>query len=145
MTTKPETYEKELAFISDALAESAAEMTDEEILAEVREEGLDPEVEAERIRSLLVDALDSAIPGVPEPRPRTREEVLIRHNATFFLTAEARYLIRAIAQEMGLTQTAAVEIMIREKALAMKIPLWMPGRTTQPPAQSPAPQSPVAA
>jgi len=51
--------EKELAAVWDALAETVAESSDQEILAQVREQGLDPHDEAVRVRMLLRDALKS--------------------------------------------------------------------------------------
>jgi hypothetical protein len=55
VSKQPETHEKELRAIMYALAESIAQASDEEILAEVREEGDNPEIEAEHIRSRLRD------------------------------------------------------------------------------------------
>ena len=53
MSKQPETHEKELRAIMDALAESIAQASDEEILDEVREEGDNPEIAAEHLRSRL--------------------------------------------------------------------------------------------
>ncbi len=46
-------YEDELRAIMDALAESVAELSDEEILAETRAEGQDPNLAAEHVRQVL--------------------------------------------------------------------------------------------
>ena len=124
---KSRNYEKELGFIMDALAESAAEISDEEILAEVREEGKDPRVEAERTRDLLLNAAAAMEAIIPEPSilgPQSREEALTRGRTTFFLTAEARHLIRAIAKEMGMTQAATLEILLRKEAHELHIRTW---------------------
>lgn len=43
----------------DRLEESLLTASDEEIVQEVREDGLDPEVEAERVRSLLIETSKS--------------------------------------------------------------------------------------
>jgi len=57
MPEKPRDYEAELRAIMDALAESAAQASDEEILSEVRESGEDPEAVAARVRGILSDAV----------------------------------------------------------------------------------------
>lgn len=57
MSKQPETHEKELRAIMYALAESIAQASDEEILAEVYEEGDNPEIAAEHIRSGLRDTV----------------------------------------------------------------------------------------
>lgn len=49
-------YEEELRAILYALADSVAEMSDAEIVAEVREGGNDPKVSADRVRSVLLNA-----------------------------------------------------------------------------------------
>jgi hypothetical protein len=57
MSEKPRNYEEDLASIMNALAESVLEMSDEEILAEAREEGEDPEEVAERVKNVLLEAV----------------------------------------------------------------------------------------
>src|SRR5574337_1533865 len=49
-------YEEELRAILYALADSVAEMSDAEIVAEVREGGNDPKASADRVRSVLLNA-----------------------------------------------------------------------------------------
>lgn len=51
--------EEELRALWDVFAESIAESSDEEVLAEAREEGEDPHETAERVRSALRDAVKS--------------------------------------------------------------------------------------
>ncbi len=51
--------EQELERIAGALAESVFEATDEELCEELREEGLDPDAEAESVREVLLGALQS--------------------------------------------------------------------------------------
>lgn len=46
-------YEKELAAVWDALAETVAESSDQEILAQAREEGIDVHTTANRVRDIL--------------------------------------------------------------------------------------------
>lgn len=53
MAEKPRNYEAELRAIMDALAESVAEASDADILAEAREAGEDPAQTADRVRALL--------------------------------------------------------------------------------------------
>jgi len=53
---KPQSYEEELAAIMNALAESVAEASDGEILAETQEEGADPAEAAEHVRNVLLNA-----------------------------------------------------------------------------------------
>lgn len=53
MPNKPRNYEAELFNVMNTLGESEWEMSDEEVLKEVREEGEDPEKEAERIRDIF--------------------------------------------------------------------------------------------
>ncbi len=57
MPEKPRGHEAELRAIMDALAESAAQASDEEILSEVRESGEDPEAVAARVRGILRHAV----------------------------------------------------------------------------------------
>jgi rubrerythrin len=61
-------YEAELRAIMDALAESIAEMSDEEILAEAREAGEDPERIAARVRTILRRAVKEDRPSIQCPR-----------------------------------------------------------------------------
>src|SRR5437899_1789117 len=60
MSDKPRNYEKDLRAIYNGLAESILSASDEEILEEVREEGLDPDKEAERVRNVLLSAVRDA-------------------------------------------------------------------------------------
>jgi hypothetical protein len=57
MPEKPRDYEREREAIFEALAESVAEASDAEILAEVTESNEDPKRAAERIRSVLNTAM----------------------------------------------------------------------------------------
>lgn len=54
MADKPRDPRTELRRVFDAIAGSAFEMSDEEILAEARDEGLDPEAEAAKAREILL-------------------------------------------------------------------------------------------
>lgn len=56
MSEQKRNYEDELRAVFYALAESVAEMSDAEIVAEVREGGDDPKASADRIRSVLLNA-----------------------------------------------------------------------------------------
>jgi hypothetical protein len=49
-------YEQELSNIYNALAESVLEMNDEDIEAEIREEGSDPETVANHVREVMRQA-----------------------------------------------------------------------------------------
>ncbi len=53
MPERPRDYEAELRAIMEALAESVAEASDEEILRETREAAEDPRVIADRVRDVL--------------------------------------------------------------------------------------------
>lgn len=53
MPEKPRDYEAELRTLMDALAESVAAASDEEIVNEAREAGDDPAVAAEEVRAVL--------------------------------------------------------------------------------------------
>lgn len=53
MPEKPRDYEAELRAIMDTLAESVAEASDEDILAEAREAGEDPARTTARVRAVL--------------------------------------------------------------------------------------------
>jgi hypothetical protein len=53
MAEKPRDYEAQLLAIMNALAESAAEASDTDILAEAREAGEDPVQTAARVRAIL--------------------------------------------------------------------------------------------
>lgn len=46
-------YDEKLEWIVEQLADSVLELSDEVILAEIRESGADPQEEAERVRFLL--------------------------------------------------------------------------------------------
>jgi proteic killer suppression protein len=59
MPEAPRNYEAELRAIMDALAESVAEVSDEDVLQEAREEGEDPRAIADRVRSFLKRAANS--------------------------------------------------------------------------------------
>jgi hypothetical protein len=49
-------YEEQLANIMSRLADSVLDLSDEEIFTEARERGMDPDVEAERVRNVLRQA-----------------------------------------------------------------------------------------
>lgn len=121
---KSRNYEKELGFIMDALTESAAEISDEGILAVTMDVEKDLGMEAERVRDMLLREV--ATFKTSTLGPQSREEALTRGRTTFFLTAEARHLIRAIAREMGMTQAAALEILLRKEAFEVGIEMWSP-------------------
>jgi hypothetical protein len=53
---KARDYEAELRRVMNALADSIVDASDEEIVAEMRDEGLDPEAEAAKVRELLLAA-----------------------------------------------------------------------------------------
>ncbi len=57
MPEQPRDYEAELRAIMDALADSVAEASDEDILREAREAGEDPAAAAAHVRSLLTRAV----------------------------------------------------------------------------------------
>lgn len=57
MTDKPRDYNKDLANIMNAMAESTLDISDEEIESEIREEGRDPDAVAERVRDVIRDAV----------------------------------------------------------------------------------------
>jgi AcrR family transcriptional regulator len=57
MANKPRDYNQELASIMNAMAESTLDLTDEEIEAEIREEGGDPDTIAEHVRDVLRQAI----------------------------------------------------------------------------------------
>lgn len=46
-------YDEQLANIMNSLADSVLDLSDEELLAELRKEGVDPQAEAERTRQFL--------------------------------------------------------------------------------------------
>jgi hypothetical protein len=50
-------YEREYANLMNALAEFTFEMSDEDIEEEIRAEGLDPEIEAGRVKQIMLDAV----------------------------------------------------------------------------------------
>lgn len=58
MPKKQRDYCGELREVMNALAEAAAEASDEELLAEAQEAGLDLEVEAESVRAILRRSVD---------------------------------------------------------------------------------------
>ena len=57
--------QKTLQNVMDGLAESVLEMSDEDLFAESREQGRDPKEEAEEVRRILLDALQSAEDSLP--------------------------------------------------------------------------------
>lgn len=57
MSDKTRDYDKEFANIMNAMAESTLDMTDEEIEAEIRDEGNDPDDVAGRVRDVLREAV----------------------------------------------------------------------------------------
>lgn len=122
-TEKPPDYEKELRNIYNALAESVTEATDEDILGEAQESGEDPEVGAKRVREILLGAVGAVAKKTPRRTFQMHEVALERAQTCLYLTEEARRLMRIIARRLGMTQPAMMEILIREKALEMKIDL----------------------
>lgn len=70
MPEKPRDYETELRAIMDALAESVAEASDEDLLAEAREAGEDHRRTAARVR----DVLKRAAKDYEQRRLRTAEK-----------------------------------------------------------------------
>jgi len=59
MPETPRDYESELRAIMDALAESVAEASDEDVLQEAREEGENPRATADRGRGVLKRAANN--------------------------------------------------------------------------------------
>ncbi len=58
MTPKrPLTASEKLQNITDALCESIMEMSEEELRAEMVEDGLDPDAEIERVRAVIKSAI----------------------------------------------------------------------------------------
>ncbi len=75
MTEQKKDYARELRNILEALAESAATASDEDILSEATEEGLDPQVEANRLRMVLHNSLLS----IQKERLRTARQQYEKH------------------------------------------------------------------
>lgn len=93
MPEKPRDYEAELRAIMDALAESVADASDEDILAEAREAGEDPARTAARIRTVLRRAAkDYEQKPLREAQRAHEESVRSIRARTFSLprTAESR-------------------------------------------------------
>lgn len=86
MTDEQRDYERELAEIVDALAESTLEMTTQEIELEIKEEGLDPEAVAAQVRRLLTNAVKSC-------QQRLLVEAEQRYNESLSAIKEESYLI----------------------------------------------------
>lgn len=66
--------EEQFGNLCDAMAETVANMTDEEVIEEARAEGLDPHAEAERLRTMVLGLV--APPPAPEPGEMSREEIV---------------------------------------------------------------------
>lgn len=64
--------EAELASIYNALAESVLEMSDEEIEAEIRDEGLDPGEVAAHVRQVMREAIERSTSMGHPPRKGSR-------------------------------------------------------------------------
>ncbi len=64
--------EETLQRIFDGIADGVLEATDEEILAESREQGRDPLKEAEEVRRVLLDAVKAIAPEAEPRRQRVR-------------------------------------------------------------------------
>ena len=60
MSDRPRNYRKDLRAIFNGVAESILSASDEEILAEYRDAGLDPDSEATAVRNLLLSAVREA-------------------------------------------------------------------------------------
>jgi len=54
---KPKNYEKELKAIMDALADSTIEATDQEVLEDIRHQGLEPDTLANEVRKNLLNVV----------------------------------------------------------------------------------------
>ena len=55
---------QKLQNLVDGLVDDIMSLSDEEILAEAREDGLDPEQEADRLRKMLEEIVSGAAEGV---------------------------------------------------------------------------------
>lgn len=62
--TMPSDARAQLQNLADALVEDIMSLSDEDILAEAREDGLDPEQEAARLRKMLEEIVSGAAEGV---------------------------------------------------------------------------------
>lgn len=100
MTDKPRAYERELAEIVDALAESTLEMTAQEIELEIKDEGLDPEAVARQVRELLTNAARSCQQRLlVQAEQRYNENVSAIKGESYFIPESAtaqRELINSI-------------------------------------------------
>lgn len=90
MPEKQRDYEAELRTIMDALAESVANASDDEVIAEAREAGKDPARVAERVREIL----KRAVIAFEQRRLREAEQAYERRVASI---RERRYPIPAAA------------------------------------------------
>jgi hypothetical protein len=107
MPEKPHDYEAELRAMMDALAESAAQASDKEILAEVRESGEDPEAVAARVRGILKTAVTSYEQRrlrAAEESYRSRVEAIRRQSRAIPATPERRreLFMAIMARQPGL-------------------------------------------
>lgn len=60
MAENSKNYDRDLASIMNAIAESTLEMTDEEIESEIREEGADVDTVAQSVRNILGEAIKAS-------------------------------------------------------------------------------------
>lgn len=59
MGDKMRNYNREMTDIMNAMADSTLDMTDEEIEAEIRDEGVNPDAVSERVRDVMREAIKS--------------------------------------------------------------------------------------
>lgn len=100
MSNKERDYKQGLAHVLNTLAESTLDLSDEEVEAEIREEGDDPKEAADRVRNILRRAVkDHQQSLLREAQERYEARVAAMNNEESFMTAsteEQRDLFMAV-------------------------------------------------
>lgn len=118
MEPEQENLEKELRAVWDAFAESIAESSDEEVLAEAREEGEDPHETAQRVRSALRDAVKSLqqrrLHEAEHQYKRRITEIYERQHRLPATPEQRRELLSLVFSRIPAMQTAVLTAQHRE-------------------------------
>lgn len=92
------TARQQLDNLTDAMIEDIMGLSDEEILAELREDGIDPDAQAADMRKLVDRAVFFALVEDVNGRPRPRWEEMLEEKVSAGLVGEALSLVRYLVE-----------------------------------------------
>src|SRR6266566_627676 len=98
MSESPRDYEAELRAIMDALAESVAEASDEDVVQEVRDEGKSPGAIADRARIVLQRAATQQRNPVPPAARRKSNRLPLQAESNIVPPVELAFATKSLRQ-----------------------------------------------